>query len=186
LSQWLDGLLTFDPHLHRHKSLSEIYSIPTQVLHAQALVVEYIRNHLSKPLLIGPDQESRQWVEGVAQKAECPFLVLTKERLGDREVRVSIPEASKFREHRPVLVDDIISTGQTLMETARHLQDHGLPAPVCIGVHAVFSGNAWQEMQQVGIEEIVTTNAIAHPTNQLDLSPLIIDFFQENGIPITA
>ncbi len=179
LSDWVDALVTVDPHLHRHRSLSEIYHIPTQVVHVEPLIVRYLEKHVSRPVLIGPDEESRQWVAGVAEKAGCPFLVLQKERLGDREVRVAVPEAPKFRQHTPVLVDDIISTGRTMLETARHLQEHGLPPPVCIGVHAVFAGHAWREMQEAGIRQVVTSNTIAHPTNKLDVAGLLIDGLRE-------
>lgn len=178
LSGWVDALITVDPHLHRHHHLSEIYRIPTKVVHAKPLIVRYIHKHFSRTVLIGPDEESRQWVATVAAEAGCPFLVLKKERLGDRNVRVSVPDAPNFRNYTPVLVDDIISTGHTILETARHLRAYELPPPVCIGVHAVFAGSAWQEMKQAGIRHIVTTNSIPHPTNGLDVSALLVEAFQ--------
>jgi ribose-phosphate pyrophosphokinase len=60
ISQYFDALYTVDPHLHRRKSLSEIYSIPTQVLHTAPLLAEWIQQNVSNPLLIGPDEESRK------------------------------------------------------------------------------------------------------------------------------
>ena len=173
LGSWIDELITIDPHLHRHPRLSDIYDIPTTVLHAGPLIVDHIRKHLSKPVLIGPDEESKQWVAAIASQVGCDFLVLKKERLGDRTVRIDVPDAPKFRDHSPVLVDDIISTGHTMMETAGHLNEHGIPPPVCIGVHAVFAGNAWKEMLAAGIRHIVTTNTIAHPSNAIDVSELL-------------
>ncbi len=173
LSQWFDRLITIDPHLHRHHQLSEIYSIPTLVLHAAPLVVSYLQSHIPKPVIVGPDEESKQWVSAIATKANCPFLVLKKERLGDRQVRVSVPDARKFKDHTPVLIDDIISTGRTMIETSRHLQEHGIPPPACIGIHGIFAGNAWQELQDTGVKTIITTNTIPHPTNALDVSGLL-------------
>lgn len=175
LSGWVDALVTVDPHLHRHHHLSEIYRIPAHAIHAGAPIVDYIRKHVSNPVLIGPDEESKQWVAAIAAQAGCEFLVLKKERHGDRDVRVSVPDAPKIRNHTAVLVDDIISTGHTMMETARHLRERNLPAPVCIGVHGIFAGNAWQEMQAAGIKTIVTSNTIPHPTSVLDVSGLLAD-----------
>lgn len=175
LSDWVDALVTVDPHLHRHHRLSDIYSIPTHVIQSESLIIPYIQKQVLNPVVIGPDEESKQWVATVAEKVGCPFAILRKERFGDQDVRISFPEASKFRHHTPVLVDDIISTGHTMLETARHLREHGIMPPVCIGVHAVFAGSAWQEMQQAGIQNIVTTNTIPHPTNELDVTAILVE-----------
>jgi ribose-phosphate pyrophosphokinase len=175
LSGWVDALVTIDPHLHRHQDLSEIYRIPTSVLHATPLIVDYLSKHVPNPIVIGPDAESKQWVAAVAAAANCGFSVLQKERFGDREVKVSLPDAARLRQHTPVLVDDIISTGRTMIETAAHLRNQGISAPVCIGVHAVFAGDALREMRQAGIQTIITTNTIPHLTNELDVSGLLAD-----------
>jgi ribose-phosphate pyrophosphokinase len=183
LSEWVDALVTIDPHLHRHHDLGEIYRIPTTVLHAGPLVVDYIKHHIRNPILIGPDEESKQWVEATAQAVGCDFTVLKKERLGDREVRVSVPDAVRVRQFTPVLVDDIISTGRTMVETALHLREYGIPAPVCIGIHAVFAGDALEALYQSGIRQIITTNTIPHPTNALDVSQLLVDVLRREKVP---
>lgn len=175
LSNWFDALVTVDPHLHRHHDMSEIYSIPARVLHAEPLIANYIKNHIHRPVIIGPDAESEQWVAAIARQAGCGFLVLKKERLGDKEVRVSLPNAEKFRGHTPVLVDDIISTARTMIETIEHLHDAGTKPPVCIGVHGIFAGEAWQDLKNAGVEKIVTSNTIPHPTNGIDVSGLLVE-----------
>lgn len=173
LSGFADKLITIDPHLHRRHSMREIYSIPCTVLHASQLISEYIRESISNPLLIGPDSESEQWVSEVAKNSNAPFIVLEKERLGDRDVKVTVPQVEKFRNHTPVLVDDIISTGRTMIETAEHLKNAGMKAPICIGVHAVFSGNAFRDLLDSGINKIITCNTIPHQSNQIDVSSII-------------
>jgi len=69
LSDSFDWLATVDPHLHRYSSLSEIYRIPTKVVHAAPLISEWIRKNVETPLIIGPDSESEQWVSAVAKEA---------------------------------------------------------------------------------------------------------------------
>lgn len=173
LSDWVDAILTFDPHLHRIRDLSEIYSIPTLAIPAEPLISDYIKSFINKPVLIGPDEESRQWVERIARQVGCDFMVLQKERLGDHSVRVTLPGIATIQDRTPVLVDDIISTGRTMIETAAHFQEQGFPAPVCIGVHGIFAGNAYRELKDAGIETIVTTNTIPHPSNGIDVSGLV-------------
>ncbi|MFX8354866.1 phosphoribosyltransferase family protein, partial [Acinetobacter baumannii] len=90
----------------------------------------------------GPDSESEQWVSKVAADANAPYIILKKLRKGDRNVKVSVPQVEKYKESTPVLVDDIISTGNTMIETIGHLKKAGMKPPVCIGIHAVFAARA--------------------------------------------
>ncbi|GHD60517.1 phosphoribosylpyrophosphate synthetase [Thalassobaculum fulvum] len=175
LDPWIDWLVTVDPHLHRRSSLSEIYAAPADVLHAAPAIAAWIRREVPRPLLVGPDSESEQWVSAVARDAAASYVVLEKTRRGDRDVEVSVPEVVRWRDHTPVLVDDIVSTGRTMIETIGHLRRAGLAAPVCIGVHAVFAGDAFREIAAAGAGRTVTCNSIRHPSNAIDLGPLLAD-----------
>ena len=180
----LDYLITIDPHLHRYHSLSEIYSIPAQALHATDIIGHYLKQQVSNPLVIGPDEESEQWAKNVAQIAGCDYLVLRKTRSGDRDVAIHIPDVQIYADHQPVLVDDIISTGRTMLRTADELVAQGLNKPLCIGVHAVFAEggpgvpSADEEMRAGPIAGIVTCNCIPHVTNGIDISPLLVPAIQ--------
>ena len=170
LSGSVDWLVTVDPHLHRRASLDEIYTIPTEVVHAAPRVAEWIRTNVRRPLLVGPDAESAQWITAVAEAADAPSIVLAKVRRGDRDVAVIVPDVERWHDHTPVLVDDIVSTARTMIATVRHLRRGGLPAPVCIGVHAVFAKGAYDDLRAAGAAAIVTCNTISHVSNIIDLS----------------
>ena len=173
LSGGIDALVTVDPHLHRYQALAGLYSVPAHVIHAAPLVAEWIQAEVERPLLVGPDSESGQWVADVARRASAPYVVLEKTRRGDRDVEVSVPDVERWRDHRPVLVDDIISTARTMIETVRRLKSADLPAPICVGVHAVFAGDAYRELRAAGAERVVTSNTIAHESNQIDVSAAV-------------
>jgi ribose-phosphate pyrophosphokinase len=170
LSASFDWLVTVDPHLHRRSSLAEIYSIPTEVVHAAPRVAQWIRAAVRRPLLVGPDSESAQWVAAIAEAAGAPSIVLEKVRRGDRDVSVTIPDVERWHEHTPVLIDDIVSTAKTMIETVHHLGRAGLGPPVCIGVHVVFAPGAYDELRAAGAAAVVTCNTIPHPSNEIDLS----------------
>lgn len=173
LSQHFDSLITVDPHLHRHKTMGEIYTIPAKVVHAADAIADWIEDHVENPVLIGPDEESDQWVSDVAQRAGAAYTVLTKIRHGDKDVEVSVPDVDQYQDHTPVLVDDIISTARTMIAAAGHLKEAGMKPPVCIGVHAVFAGDGYEALQKAGAGKIVTCNTIPHETNDIDLSRLL-------------
>jgi ribose-phosphate pyrophosphokinase len=184
VSEWFDALVTVDPHLHRLTSLDEIYTIPSVVPHAAPLISNWISENIENPLLVGPDSESEQWVKSVAEGAGgAPYVVLEKVRRGDRDVEISIPHVARWREKTPVLVDDIISTARTMVETVKHLKRAGMPAPVCIGVHAVFAGNAYDDLLAAGARSVHTCDTIPHQSNAISVLPLLtrgVAYLQES------
>jgi ribose-phosphate pyrophosphokinase len=123
LSAHIDWLITVDPHLHRFASLQDVYSIPAMAIHASVELGRWIAEHVPAPLIIGPDEESRQWVDVIAATASAPSTVLSKVRRGDTDVVESIPNLEGHRSRTPVLVDDIISTGETMVAAIRHLRE---------------------------------------------------------------
>jgi ribose-phosphate pyrophosphokinase len=175
LSAQVDWLVTVDPHLHRHASLSDIFDIPAVAAHSAPLIAKWIRQSVERPLLVGPDEESRQWVAAVAKDANAPHIVLNKTRRDDRDVEVSAPELNSWSEHTPVLVDDIISTARTMIATIENLKRAGLRSPVCIGVHGLFADNAYRDLIDAGPCRVVTSNTVPHETNAIDVSGLLAD-----------
>lgn len=174
VSRAADWLVTMDPHLHRRRSLGEIYSIPAAVAHAAPLLSDWIRAQVDEPLVVGPDAESEQWVRSVAQAVPCPYVVLEKTRRGDRDVSVSaVQEIERWRGRTPVLVDDIISSARTMTAAVGQFRAAGFAAPVCVGVHAVFADDALESLRAAGAGRVVTTNTITHASNDMDVAPLL-------------
>ena len=186
LSEYFDWLITVDPHLHRYGDLNEIYSIPGSVIQSASQISKWITQNIKKPLLIGPDIESEQWVSEIARGSLSPYVILNKIRKGDHDVEVSIPEVKQYVDYQPVLIDDIISTGRTMIETIKHLHEAKMTLPICIGVHAVFADNSYGQLQNAGVKQIVTCNTISHISNGIDLSIVISNSIKQQllrGMP---
>lgn len=179
LSSAVDWLVTVDPHLHRYRSLGELYSIPSRVVHAAPAIADWVRTHVRQPVFVGPDEESAQWVAEVATLAAAPHTVLVKERHGDRDVEVSVPDLQAHRSRTPVLVDDIISTARTMIETVGQLRRLGMSRPICIGVHAIFAGRAYEDLLKAGVSQVVTCATVNHVSNGIDLAPLMASGISE-------
>ena len=173
LSSHFDWLVTVDPHLHRYRSLDEIFTMPSMVARAAAALAKWITAAVPEPLVVGPDEESRQWAEDVATRVSAPCVVLAKQRLGDRDVSVSDPDVSRWLGHTPVLIDDIISTGATLAANIARLRESGLAPPICIGVHGLFAEQAVARLREAGAGRIVTTNTVPGALAEIDVSEAI-------------
>jgi len=172
LSGELDWLATIDPHLHRIRALDEIYSIPSEALHAGPLLAEWIRANIRSPLLIGPDAESEQWVAAAARGARAPYVVARKTRSGDRDVRVAIPDLKEWHAHTPVLLDDVVSSGRTLLVSANELHARGTKKPAIVVVHGIFADGVFPRLADL-CDPIATVNTIEHETNRIDAVPLL-------------
>lgn len=175
LSPLFAGLVTVDPHLHRIEHLEDVYEMPCVNVHAAPAIASWIADRVDRPLFVGPDVESKQWVSAVAAEIGAPYVALDKIRRGDRDVEVSVPQLEKYPDRTPVIVDDIISTARTMIETVHHLHDLGAPPPVCVGVHAVFAGDAFAALRGAGAAQVATTTTIAHEASVIDVAGMVSD-----------
>lgn len=177
LSACITHLITVDPHLHRIKNLSEIYSINSiSVLHSAKLIAEWILTNVDRPFIIGPDEESQQWVGEVANFISAPYVIIKKTRCGDKEVHISLPDINISDKNRtPVLIDDIISTGTSMSVAIQQLLIRGFKNPICISVHALFDNDTYRNILSAGAQKIVTCNTIPHTSNQIDITNLITE-----------
>lgn len=182
ISSTFDRLITVDPHLHRYPNLSAIYTCDAIVLHAAPLIGEWLATEVPHPLVIGPDEESEQWVAVVAAKAKAPHVVLRKTRYGDRRVELVVPDLSRWRDRKPVLVDDIASSGRTLIEASKLIQEQGLARPVCAVVHPLFAGESFAELKEA-TDFIASTDAVPHVSNRISLVRLVAGALRGDAQP---
>lgn len=169
-----DWLVTVDPHLHRVSSLDGIYTVPTTIAHAAPAIARWISTEVQKPVLVGPDAESEQWVAAVAANCGAPFVILEKTRRGDRDVSISSPERA-WNGHTPVVIDDIVSTGRTMLEATKQLRAAGSAPPVCVAIHAVFADAVHDELVAAGARGIVTCDTIPHASNRICVADALAD-----------
>jgi len=172
VSQSVDWLVTADPHLHRYKALDEIYRIPGLALHAGAPIGAWIKANVSRPFLIGPDEESRQWVAEVARACDADFAIFRKIRRGDQDVRIEPPDLGQLGTRTPVLLDDVISSGGTILAALGVIRAATALAPVCIAVHGLFANGSDRKLEEAGVR-LVTTNSVPHASNAIDIAPLL-------------
>ncbi len=174
VSSSFDSLLTIDPHLHRYHALSEIYTIPATSLASAPVLAKWISHNIAKPLLIGPDEESEQWVRQIGALSGAPFTVLRKTRYGDRNVEIHMGDLSQWQGRTPVLVDDIASSGRTMVEAAKQLAQQGLAKPVCVVVHGLFADDAYERLSAIA-EKVVSTDCVPHISNNISVAELLVE-----------
>ena len=179
ISEQFDWLVTIDPHLHRYPALDAIYTIPAVAATATDAIADWIRDNVNDPVIVGPDDESRQWADRIATRAQARSIVLTKERRGDFSVSIDAAALDHFESGNPVLIDDVASSARTLIEAAELVKRSLRRAPLCTVVHGIFAGDSYERLQAVGIPRAVSTNSVAHESNAIDVSDILAAAIRE-------
>ena len=179
IGQWLgemvDKLITVDPHLHRIRHLDEVVpNTQNIVLSAAPLIADFLSQSAINPLLLGPDEESQQWVSQIAERAGLDWAVAKKIRHSDHSVSVELPRQAVTDRH-VVIIDDVASTGHTLADAARLLRQAGAREVSCFVTHALLSGDAEQVLAEAAITHLWSSDSIAHQSNVVSLTPLLAD-----------
>jgi len=170
LAQLVNAIITVDPHLHRVKSLQQAIPVTEALtISASSLLSDVIAARRTNPLLIGPDEESLQWVSQAATRHHFEFSVCRKIRLGDHSVHIELPPIV-VAGRQVVLLDDVASTGQTLARTAQLLLDAGAESVAVAVTHALFAQDALQKIQRAGVQDIWSTDSIPHDSNVVYLA----------------
>ena len=173
LAELFDALVTVDPHLHRVATLAEAVPLAAATaVSAAPAMGRFLAARGTRPLLVGPDAESGQWVRAVAAPAQLDYAVAHKTRRGDRDVEVQLP-ARDYAGVDAVLVDDVASSGETLAVAARALREAGAHRVDVLVTHALFADDAFERLRRAGVTEIWSSDSIPHPSNAFALASLL-------------
>jgi len=173
LASSFDVLVTVDPHLHRVATLDEI--LPGRrglALSAAELLGRYVARHVPDALLLAPDEEAGQWVRRAAAAGGLDHAVCHKVRHGDRNVAVSLPDTD-VRGRTVVLLDDVASTGRTLVGAARGAFAQGAASVDVAVTHALFVGDALEQVQAAGVRHVWSSDCVPHASNAVSVVPLL-------------
>lgn len=166
-------IVTVEAHLHRTLDLAAVFGTQAQSLSSAEPLAQAIGPSDPPPLLVGPDSESAAWVAALAVRLGAETLVFRKVRLDDRNVRLEADDLGRARGRRVVIVDDVCSSGGTLIAAAQALRGAGAASIEVAVAHALFDAGAERRLHAEGVSRIVSTDSVPHPTNAAPLAPLL-------------
>lgn len=183
LAGLFDAVVTVDPHLHRVATLQEAVPVPAAIaLSGAPVLAGHVAAQREQVLLLGPDEEALQWVEHAARGHGWSYGVCRKERHGDRDVTVQLPAGLAVAGRAVVLMDDVASSGHTLVQATRALLEAGAASVDVAVTHALFAGDAVERIRAAGVREIWSTDCIPHVTNAVSVVPVIADALRRHGL----
>ncbi len=174
LADLFDAVITVDPHLHRVATLEE--AIPVRdaiVLSGAPLLADHIATQRRDVLLVGPDEESLQWVAQAAARHGWHSGVCRKKRHGDREVDIELPDLPT-NGRAIALMDDVASSGHTVAQAARGLLRAGAASVDVAVTHALFASGAVELLREAGVGQVWSTDCIPHASNAVSIVPAVV------------
>jgi ribose-phosphate pyrophosphokinase len=163
-------------------AIQGFFDIPVDHLTAEKLIVDYIRKlHLPNAVIVSPDIGGAKRVGDVARLLDLPIAFAYKRRPKDdvvSEQRV----VGDVEGMDAVIVDDLISTGGTLVGVSHALRAEGATSVRVLATHGVLAGDAVDKLVNSPIEEIVITDSIPLPPDKqhpkikvLSVAPLLAE-----------
>jgi ribose-phosphate pyrophosphokinase len=169
-------LITIDSH----KPNALNYSFATIDLTAIPSLSSYVKYNLTMndPIVISPDEGGMERAKKFAELINANSLSLVKTR--DRftgDVSVSLLDQGTLKNCDALIVDDMISTGTSIIKTAELLKKYHIGDVYAICTHALLLDDAKQKLLNAGIKEVISTNSIPNEFARVDLSSVISNYF---------
>jgi ribose-phosphate pyrophosphokinase len=176
LATIVDRVVTVDAHLHRTHDIGAVFpGIEAENLSAMPAIAGALARSGTDPatVVIGPDAESEPWVKDLAGRLGLQHTVARKTRRGDRSVEIDFADAALLAGRPALLVDDIVSSGTTLMVAAKTLRAMGASAVDSVVTHALFPPAMIAAFTDAGIRSIRSSDSVPHPTNAIALDDML-------------
>jgi ribose-phosphate pyrophosphokinase len=177
----VDRILTVDLHADQ---IQGFFDIPIDNIYAQKVLVEDILSkNYEDIVVVSPDVGGVVRARAMAKKlGDANLAIVDKRRPAPNMVKV-MNIIGDIENKTCILIDDMIDTAGTLCQAAQVLKEKGAKKVVAYATHAIFSGNATDNIDNSSIDEIVITNTI--PLNpeaakcskirQLSIAPILAE-----------
>lgn len=154
----IDRLVTMDLHAGQ---MQGFFSRPVDHMTAMPILTQFVQDQLADEnlVIIAPDAGRVKLVRKFAQKVGAPYALLEKERPAQQVAEIGYV-IGDVKGKVAVIVDDIIDTGGTLSAAAQTVLDEGAEKVYAAATHGVFSGNAFETLEQSPLAGIVVTDTI--------------------------
>jgi len=154
IEQDANRIILINPH---KEYIIKFFSIEGKAIDATNSMAEYFKGKVD--IVIAPDKGAMRMAEKAARVIGCSYNYLEKKRISGSEVSTKVKEMDVAGKNALIL-DDIISTGGTMIEAIKQLKNQGAGKIYVACIHGLLIGNADERILNAGADEIITTDTI--------------------------
>jgi ribose-phosphate pyrophosphokinase len=170
----IDKAYVFEIHTRNESALFKNFNI-TNLSCVKLFADYYVEFKGRKDLkIISPDSGSYNMASELAKLLEVNSGFCSKKRISGSEVKVG-EVSTEVNGYDVILIDDIISTGNTMSEAIELLRNKGAVNIFVTATHGLFVGNAVDKLKSLKVKDIVTTNTVMNEFAKIDISGMIVD-----------
>jgi ribose-phosphate pyrophosphokinase len=169
-------LITIDSHSPNAFN----YPFATIGLTAIPSLATYVNKNITinNPIVISPDEGGIERARKFAGIINAKMLSLVKTR--DRftgDISISLSEQQPLKKRDALIVDDMISTGTSIIKATQILKENNIGDMYVICTHALLLDHAKEKLLKAGIKQVISTNSIPNDFAKVDLSSVISNYF---------
>ena len=167
-----DDFFTVDVH---KDEIMRNFSIPAYNLTAMPLLGRYIAGlGLRDPIILGADRGSLERARRVAAELVTDYDYLEKVRITPKKIATR-PKRLEVSKRDVVVIDDVISTGGTVIEAAKILRRQGARQVIAACTHGVLAGNALRKILAAKVKRVIATDTIESRASVTSSAPVIVN-----------
>jgi len=169
-----DLFITIDPH---KEHILKFFSIPTKSCSALPVLAEYFKKkHID--FVLAPDKGALSRAEIVSQILGCQYDYMEKTRIDSHTVTIKT-KSLDVNHKNVVIINDIISTGGTMIQSVKELKKQGAKDVFVACTHGLFIEDAQHKLRQAGCKEIVSTDTIQSSSSVVKTASCITEFLRQ-------
>ncbi|MCC6945965.1 MAG: ribose-phosphate pyrophosphokinase [Thermomicrobiales bacterium] len=166
----VDRVLAMDLHA---PAIEGFFDIPVDHLRGTSLLARRFHKEFDLPVVaVSPDSGGVTRAENFRALTGGSLAIISKRRPSPDETEV-IEMVGNVDGQPCVIVDDMISTGSTLVEAAELLAKRGAAEIYAAATHGVFAADAFERIEQSPISRVIVTDSVPIPESRRDMIEVV-------------
>jgi ribose-phosphate pyrophosphokinase len=158
-------------NLHE-EGIRNLFNIPTNNLSAMPSIADHISRFIEDPLILAPDHGALGFAKSIGEILGCDADYLEKRRLSPEKVE-TMTKSLNVKGRDVVIIDDIISTGGTIVNAAQMLKKNGASNIIVSCVHPILVDDALLKIFAAGADKVVGTNTLKSEVSEISVAKLV-------------